>query len=375
MKKLLIISAIFSISLATFATLKLPVDILLKPGIFVIVLYQTFLLTIYFYKKIVEPLIQMKKHSVVKYDYYREELKEYSPMISAKIIGRNVFSNDVIVSMILYLEEKKTVLCPHEQFFVDHKNQIFKDLKEGTDSDYEDTVLEWKLIDLIEEDLKSFGLVNDEYKENTGYIGFVDAIPFLLLFLNISIIWAFLDSNLIFKYLSNFIMKLEIYSNLLWLSISVISVIFNIKTKKYFTDRGLDYYYKIQAYKKFLKHFSIIGDRTIKEKVLLYSHIRNAILLNLKGQLDVDSNNYYKEIIKQANYDEKVEIKKLDIIDITIRLILLISSTLFILWFIITTKFDKESKKLFMNFILMFVQIGLIKIRNPKIDEENRKNS
>ena len=374
MKKLLITSAIISMLLAIFVTIILPADILLKPGIFVIILYKSFFSLVYFYKKIVESLIQMRKHSVEKYDYYREELKEYSPMINAKIIGRQVFSNDVIVSMLLYLDEKKTPLCPHEQFFVDHKEQIFKDLKDGTDSDYEDTVLEWKLIDLIEEDLKSFGLATEDYKENTGYTGFVDAIPFFILLLNLIFVGSFLDPESISSLVSNFMIKLEIFSNLFWLVTCIISIIFNLNVKKYLTDKGIDYYYKVQAYKKFLKHFSIIGDRTIVEKELLYSHIRNAILFDMKGQLDSDSNNYYKNIIRNANYEE-VEKKKVKFIDTIIRLIFLMPILLFVLIFVIGCfRSSSVGKVWILNIVLIFVYGSLVAIRNPKINEENRKN-
>ena len=334
--------------------------------IFVIAIFiKSLFISTLFIRKIVEPTLSlMKRKTDLTYDYYREELKEYSPMITAKLLGKDILSNDVIVAMILYLEETKRSLLPHEKFFLEHKKELFHDIKYKENTKYKDVTIKVYLVDLIENDLRALKLVDNNYYENTGNIDFIDTLAFLIIPINIVFIRMFhnYDTNL-----CTLILYIEFYSNLLSIIILYVYNISNLKFKMYLTDEGRKYVYKIRAYKRFIKHFSIIGNRTIKEKVLLYSHIRNSILLNLKGNLDKESNLYYKKVIENSNYEEykdRFRYKFKKIINASISIIL------FVLFFVFIRGNDGLILKLvlFEMFVLPLIIYSILAIRNPKLN-------
>ena len=75
----------------------------------------------------------MRKVKIEKIRYYREELDEYSPMMNAKILGKDIFDSDVITSMILYLEDKgwdgNTEIAEDNKAFLKHEKLFIKEIK------------------------------------------------------------------------------------------------------------------------------------------------------------------------------------------------------------------------------------------------------
>ena len=339
--------------------------------LFVMIVYKVILLLIYIFKKILRPIKNIKKIKNEGYDYYREELIEYSPMINAILVGKSIYNKDVIVSMYMYLEEKKENLLPHEKFFYENRDKILFDIKNNQLSKYEDTTLTWKMLDLVEEDLLQLNLITENYVGNKGYTGFVNAIPLFMMILNV--IYLVLIAKCITDNLINYdmiLLLIEIVPFIIWVSVWSVSILNNFEVIQYLTDIGIDQQVKLRAYKRFLKHFTIIGDRTIKEKKLLYSHIRNAIFLNLVGKLDTEANNYYKDILKKLDYEK-------DSNKIVKNFMLVFNSLILPMIFLVILMLWGSKIPMVVTFILFEILFapfifGLFEsIKNPKINKKD----
>ena len=71
------------------------------------------------------------KRNIDKFEYYREPINNLSPMMCAKLMGKNIANKDVITAMILYLKDidyQSKEIRNHEKFFIKNKNAIFYDL-------------------------------------------------------------------------------------------------------------------------------------------------------------------------------------------------------------------------------------------------------
>ena len=280
----------------------------------ILVLYSCIYLLLLFLERLYNPLKIIKKNKITKIKYYRDELDYYSPLINAKILGKNIFDQDVIVSMILYLEEKQknneiSKLMPHEKEFIEKKKFIFHDLKNKVNTAYLDATLKRHIEDLIEDDMKSLSLIDNSYKENTGYLKKTDILTFLLFMVNIICTLMITNSIIYPKSLLTFIFVFELIVNLTWITIYEVSISLNLIFKMNLTENGRIYCEKLNASKKFLKDFSLIGKRTIIEEKLWGSYIRNSIFFNLKGKLDEDAKKYYKQIISKYEYKENYKLK------------------------------------------------------------------
>ena len=60
-----------------------------------------------FLEKIYIPIKKINRYRINKLEYYRDELNEYSPLIIAKILDKDIYDQDVIVAMLLYIDEKE----------------------------------------------------------------------------------------------------------------------------------------------------------------------------------------------------------------------------------------------------------------------------
>ena len=312
--------------------------------ILILILYSCIYLGLLFLEKIYNPIKKIRIKKIDKIKYYGDELDEYSPLINAKILGKDIFDQDVVVSMLLYLNEKESnynisELKSHEKEFLEKKDFIFYDLKNHESTLYiNNTTLKRHIEDLIENDMKELLLLEDKYRENIGYIRKTDILTFLLFMINFFCI-SFLG-NYITLYTQNIFSALcvfEIIVNLMWIIIYTINISLNLTLKMNLTEKGKIYYEKLNASRNFLKEYSLISKRTIIEEKLWGSFIRNAIFFNLKGKLDDDAKKYYKQVIDKYKYKEfiKLKINKLiTIIPIVILIspwfaLLLIGNTLF----------------------------------------------
>lgn len=302
-------------------------------------IYQQIIFSIYFLlsiiyivilfdKKLLEDIrreIEIKK-KVNKMDYYRDKLDDYSPLMCSKLLGKKLYDKDSITSMILYLREKdyieigenntfiiknRDLMREHEIFFVENSKFIFTDLYHKTNTKYSDryNLLEY-LEKLVNDDLINEGLIKDEI--NKIGIQYIDMLPFIYIIVSVIIL---LKPGQISVYTTNIITFIFFIVNVSWMTIYIIHTILKLSLKRVKTDIGYEYTIKLLSQKKFLKEFSTISKRSLKEEPLWEYYIRAAILFDLKGVLDDDAEKFYKHIIKNYGYDESfIKSNKLDAI-------------------------------------------------------------
>ena len=266
------------------------------PIIFIIELFYLIVLLL---EKIVMPIHKTKKSGINKNRYYREELNNCSPMINAILLNKNIFSADVIASMILYLEEKgydgnkeykNDSLLPHEQAFIKNKDFYLSYLK---NKDYNNKeLLAFKK--MVINDLKKEGIIKEGGK---WFINKIDALTIIFIFIKIIFIPTYLNENLEF----NTYAILELVNSSIWILIYFLHHILNLSVIEMLTSKGKEYYGKVLSSKRFLKDFSVISSRGIEEKELWNSYLYNAILFNLKGKLDNDASEYYKKLLMKVD--------------------------------------------------------------------------
>lgn len=264
----------------------------------------------------------MAKKRVQEIDYYREPLNEYSPLIQAKLMGRDIQDKDVITAMVLYLKEKNIAvinddnklvinkeydLKKHEKFFVDDMGFIFGDLYNHTKTKYNDhySVIQYLDLlvteDLIDEELLQQRIYNIGDISINLYVNLVDVLSFFFIMMNMIFYSNFLSVT---TPLSLKVVKIFFYfSSAIWILIYVIDIFFKISFNALKTEKGLEYIEKLKGQKRFLKKFSLISNKTVKHVSLWESYIRVAIFFNLKGKLDEDANNFYKNVIKTYGYN------------------------------------------------------------------------
>ncbi|MBQ2938020.1 MAG: DUF2207 domain-containing protein [Clostridia bacterium] len=258
--------------------------------------------------------------NVKKIEYYRDCLDEISPLMSAKLMGKNVFDKDAITAMILYLKDKNIIvqndenkfimnnqkdIRDHERFFIERSKFIFYDLYNRKETRYnaEYTVIQY-LEKLVVEDLIKEELIDDNYKMER-HISMGDAMPFLYFMANIFLLSGFVEivnpnAILIIKIIS-------MIAALIWISVYLLDIKFNISFKSYMTTKGCDNAVKLNALKRYLKKYSLISKRTIDEENLWGYYIRAAILFNLKGKLDKEATEYYNKIITMYDYNDNYD--------------------------------------------------------------------
>lgn len=250
--------------------------------------------------------------------------------------------------MLLYIDEKNldknsTELLKHEKEFIDKENFIFHDIRNHQDTPYVNTTLKKHIEDLIENDMKDLALIEPKYKGHIKYAKNTDILTWLFFFVNIFCLCNLRQypNNVI-----NNIFLFEIIVNLTWIIIYSINTFFNLTFKMNLTEKGMIYLSKLNGSKKFLKNYSIINSRTVKEEKLWGSYIRNAIFFDLKGKLDVDSKKYYKQILDKYKYKEfwKLKYKKIKYI--------IINNIGLIPWFVLLFVQNVNTDKMLFNFIL-----------------------
>lgn len=300
-----------------------------------------------FLEKIYIPIKRINRYKINKLEYYRDELNEYSPLINAKILDKDIYDQDVIVAMLLYIDEKNldknsTELLKHEKEFIDKEKFIFHDIRNRQNTLlYENTTLKEYIEDLIEDDMRDLKLVESEcYSKHDQK---TDILTVLFFFINIFCLCKIIQYP---NDVLNNIFIFEIIINLTWMIIYSINTFLNLTFKMNLTEKGIIYLSKLNGSKKFLKNYSIINKRTVKEEKLWGSYIRNAIFFDLKGKLDVDAKKYYKQILDKYKYKEfwKLKLKKIKYI-ITTNIVL-------IPWFILLFVQNTNTDKMLFNFIL-----------------------
>lgn len=304
--------------------------------------------------KIIQPINIIRKNKVEKVFYYREELNDYSPLIYAKLLGKDIYNSDSIIAMILYLRNKgwnqndnnvdDMKVMDHEKFFIEKSKFIFGDLYSNENSHYNNKTLKQALEDFVEEDMKKEGILKTKYSKKR-----VEIIDFIT--------WIFFIANGIFlaeiseKLKGNSIIILQIIEgiiNLIWITTYFINLQFKLFFIQNLDKKGSQYLAKLKASKRYLKEYSLVADRKIENEIVLGAYIRNAIFFNLKGNLDKDSEEYYKNIISlygYKDYKNNIEYKE-KIYTIIIFIVTLLP------WFFIFFMGDFTMKMILASFIV-----------------------
>lgn len=265
-----------------------------------------------------------EKQKIPNIKYEREVINQYSPLIAAKLLGKNITNPDVVTAMILYLQEKKLAIkdeegtlllnlrnkiLEHEKFFIQESEVIFSDLynKSITKTKYNNqyTYIQY-LEKLIYEDMIKLELIEEKNKEtelgNDNYAH----LPYIYAIINMILLFPFI---LVTDYVSIMIINLIIMvAVLVNIIIFYIENFYNPSIEILKTEKAHLYTKRLHAQKRYLKEYSLISTREIKEHVLWEHYIKMAIFFNFRGKLDEDAKKYYLKAIEIYGYEEKKQI-------------------------------------------------------------------
>ena len=290
-------------------------NIFLEIYFIILILYIIIFLGILVKYKILIPLRQIKENMVEKHKYYREKIDKYSPLMNAKLLGKDIFDKDVITAMILYLRNKgwqnnqsfnkkrlkKEDFMENEILFIEYSKHIFIGLNNKKN---------FKIGNINIKEILDISILNDLKKEklikkipSLKYLSLIDALPIVFILINGIFIGKIGSSNN--KFANNLLFIIELLANFSWILIYLISIHFKFNLQANLEKAGHLYVNKLNASKEFLKDFSILSSREIKEELLWESYLRNAILFDLKGNLDKDAEQFYINIISEYKYPYK----------------------------------------------------------------------
>lgn len=273
--------------------------------------YTSAFLVILFIFKIIIPLKKIKENQVQKHTYYRDKIDQYSPLMNAKLLGKDIFDQDVITAMILYLKSKgwqemrmiddtsvqKKQFMENEFVFIKNQHNLFMSINNKKEESSQGITAKEKIEKAVLEDLKKEGLIR--YIPSLRQLQMIDILPFLFFMLNII---TLIKIGNISKQMNIFLLIIEVLINISWILIYFLSIYFKLHLRSNLEKKGQIYVNKLYASKEFLTDFSIISQRGIKEDALWGSYLRNAILFDLKGSLDKEATEYYHEIISGYSY-------------------------------------------------------------------------
>ena len=290
-----------------------------------LITYTSIFLLVLFKYKILVPLKQIKENEVEGHTYYREKIDQYSPLMNAKLLGKDIFDQDVITSMILYLRSKgwqegqevdevkssKNKFMKNEIAFIKYSQWIFMGINDNNNFKIGNMDIKEIIERIVWEELKNEGFIKTVPR--IKYPAIIDVMPFLFILLNIVCLGELTSYNS--NMISILLLIVEVIANLLWILIYSVSIHFQLNLRSSLEKEGHIYVNKLNASKAFLKDFSVLSTREIKEEILWESYLRNAIFFDLKGTLDKDANQYYKKIISKYNYNFQSEKKHSQIIE------------------------------------------------------------
>lgn len=265
-------------------------------------------------------VIGKKKEKKPNIKYEREIINDYSPLIAAKLLGKDITNPDVITAMILYLQEKNLTIInedgklllnlrkeilEHEKFFMQESDIIFSDLynksiiKTRYNNKY--TYIQY-LEKLVYEDMVKLDLVEDVKKEtelvNYNYAYLSCIYPLINIILLACLIMVKDKVSLI---IINLIIIVAVLVNII---IFFIENFYNTSFEILKTEKAHLYTERLKAQKRYLKEYSLISTREIKEKIIWEHYIKMAIFFNFRGKLDEDAKKYYIKAIEIYGYKE-----------------------------------------------------------------------
>lgn len=243
-----------------------------------------------------------KKQKINEFPYYRDIVYNISPAMLLYIYNLKLKYDDQIMATILNLQLKGILniqngiitvigdvknLKKHEKVIIDYVNGKEKYKKNGIKSIFKEALLN----DMEQENL-IYGEDSDEF-DITIFMEIV--ILWMIIFTLITISCIFIISELgIFMLISY---------GLIFLSIPIYKLISSSIIPFVRTRYGLELSAKLHGIKNYLLEFTTIKDRKPEEIKLFEEYMLYAIIFDIRGNLNKEIKNMYKNITKNLHID------------------------------------------------------------------------
>lgn len=237
----------------------------------------------------------------INFEYYREILNEFSPGVLAFCYNKNLQYEDIIISTLLSFDNKyikldmlnkRIYILPdkddsnlkeYERYLLKKitdisTNVAFQELKKVI----KDTYFKSNFLNLIKRDCKNSSYFQTVYRGNT-LLSRTFIISLLIFFVSVYICTNKLYKDIIFVGLTNII-------------ILIVLMFLDRKNAYMMTSKGQEINIKLNGLKKYIVDYSSINDKKIKEIKIWEYYIIYAIILDLKGKLNKEVSDFYKEI-------------------------------------------------------------------------------
>lgn len=238
----------------------------------------------------------------INFEYYRDLLEEYSPGILAFCYNKNLEYEDVIISTLLSFDNKyikldmknKNIyilpnknyekLKKYENYLLENISKISENVKfEDLKKIINDTYFKSNFLNLIKEDCKNSSYFKTIYHKS-NLLTFTLFISFIMLII----------STLLYS--MELLYKDIIFVGILNITIIIILMFLQRKNSYMKTNKGYEINLKLNGLKNYLLDFSNITNRNINEIKIWDYYIIYTIILDLKGNLDKEVSELYKDI-------------------------------------------------------------------------------
>ena len=238
----------------------------------------------------------------INFKYYRDLLEEYSPGILAFCYNKNLEYEDVIISTLLSFDNKyvkldmknKNIyilpnktnekLKKYENYLLENISKISENVKfEDLKKIINDTYFKSNFLNLIKEDCKNSSYFKTIYHKS-NLLTFTFFISFIM----------FIISALLYSI--ELLYKDIIFVGILNITIIIILMFLQRKNSYMKTNKGYEINLKLNGLKNYVLDFSNINNRNIDEIKIWDYYIIYTIILDLKGNLDKEVSEFYKDI-------------------------------------------------------------------------------
>lgn len=262
------------------------------------------LLVLILYKPCRHLLLMSKyrNYRIPKMEYFRDIIHEYSVASICKCYSKKVNVNDQIVSTLIKLELDNKIelnydnskiirllseenLTFSEKMFID----TYKDINRNNPMYNKKNIEEYLKNDNIKDALDQKLLT----EINPKIINYLKRLSVIILCINL------FASITVAPYVFNNPLDLIIYQILNWVItffiILFVGIIYNNHKIYIFTEDGIILRNKLLGLRNFLKDFSTIKDKDVKQYKLYEYYIVYAIIFNFSGKLNNDASKLYKK--------------------------------------------------------------------------------
>lgn len=223
----------------------------------------------------IKNVILLKK-AKKKYQFYREIPNEYEPILNSYLYFRKIEIKNALLSEIVELTNKGYINIENNTFSINETSDNLSIIQKYilVAIKIKDKVKEKQLIKYLNKKLEKNNLVKPRHSLTMDIVLTVIALTIIF------IIFAKTNFSYIFVGILFPIVMLFIYYTYNQFEFNYV-----------YTEDGLDEYAKIHSLKMFLKEFSIIDERNIKEYKLWEKYLSYAIAL----KVNIKNNKYLKE--------------------------------------------------------------------------------